>query len=131
MKRVVPLLILLLCISGCVKNSTTTPHPGSVNAFDSTSYDVLLVAKATIDQTKTDLAAGQFGNITANVKTALNNCIQAYNVADVAYTAYHTAALSSASSPSTTALQNDLTTKLSNLNSATASLTAVKTGGTP
>ena len=121
-------LAMIVSLGACTKNGVTAPHPGSVNAFDSNSYDVLMVSKATIDQTKTDLAAGQFGNITANVKTALNDCIQAYNVADVAYTAYHTAAVASLTSAATTQAQATLNTALANLNTATNTLTSVKTG---
>src|SRR5271157_2963660 len=90
-RRLSPLLATLLLLAAC---SAAKIHPGSPNAFDSATYDTLVTTHSVIESTKTDLAANAFpASISANVKTALNALIQAYDVADTAYQAYHSSAL--------------------------------------
>jgi len=60
-----------------------------------------------------------------NVKAALNDLIKAYDVANIAYQSYHTAALAGMA---TTAQQAAVTTGLNKVQSATATLTTVKGG---
>lgn len=101
-------------------------HPGSANAFDSNSFDSLIVVKNVIDSTRTDLANNAFpANITGNVKTALNALIQAYNIADSAYLTYHAAAIAGTATP---AQQADVQAKLNTMNNGVSTLTSAKGG---
>jgi hypothetical protein len=105
--------ILLGCCLLLVSCATTTAtHPGAVNAFDSTTYDVLLTAQAAIEAAK-PLAT------TPALKTAINAAIQAYDVAESAYVAYHTAAVAGTA---TAAQQSALQTQIGNLKTSTAAL---------
>lgn len=107
----------------CLK-SKNAPIPGAANTFDSSSYLVLVTTDSLIQTTKQDLAVGAFpGAILGNVKTALNALIQAYNVCDIAYQAYHTAALAG---QATAAQQAAVTDGLNKMQTATANLTTVK-----
>lgn len=116
-------LLVLLLFVGCAAHTT---HPGAANTFDSNSYDTVLVTENVIETTKTDLANNAFpASITGNIKTALNNLIQGYNIADTAYKTYHAAALAG---QATSAQQTALTSALTNLNSQTAALTTAKAG---
>ena len=112
-------LLALVLLGGCAAR-----HPGSANQFDSSSYDTLIVAHSVIETTKADLAANKFPpqNV-GNVKTALNNLIQTYNVADTAYQSYHSAAVAGTA---TTAQQASLTTALANVTAATTTLNSAK-----
>lgn len=114
---------LIAIITGCAAHVS---HPGSVNKFDSDSYDTVLVTHNVIETTKGDLANNSFpASISGNVKDALNKLIQGYNIADTAYKTYHAAALAGTA---TTAQQTALTDALSNLNTQTAALTTAKAG---
>jgi hypothetical protein len=123
MKRLFPTLALVLLLSGCAAHVI---HPGSANKFDSDAYDSVLIAHSVIETTKTDLANNAFpASIAGNVKTALNDLIKAYDVADKAYIAYHNAALAgTATAAQSTAVTNSLTT----VNTSTTALTAAKVG---
>src|ERR1700682_3309665 len=80
---------LVAFLSGCAAHVV---HPGSANKFESDSYDAVLIAHSVIETTKTDLANNAFPvSIAGNVKTALNDLIKAYDVADSAYKQYHNA----------------------------------------
>ena len=112
---------LAVFLAGCAAHVI---HPGSANKFDSDSYDAVLIAHSVIETTKTDLANNAFpASIAGNVKTALNDLIKAYDVADTAYIAYHNAALAgTATAAQSTAVTNSLTT----VNTSTSALTAAK-----
>jgi len=119
MKRAI--LIAGLLLAGCAARPI---HPGSANKFDSDSYDAVLVAHSVIETTKTDLANGAFpASIAGNVKTAINDLIAAYNIADKAWHAYHDAALAGTA---TTALSTTLTNALADVNTKTSALTSAK-----
>ena len=80
MKKYLP---LLLVICGCAAHPI---HPGTANAFDSSTYDTLTITDSVIQSTKADLSAGKFpASIAQNVKTALNILITSYDVLDMAY----------------------------------------------
>jgi hypothetical protein len=99
-------------------------HPGAANAFDSSAYDAMLVAHSVIETTKTDLANNAFpASIAGNVKTALNDLIKGYDVADTTYQAYHNAALAGTA---TVTQSNAVTAALNDVNTKTAALTAAK-----
>jgi hypothetical protein len=121
--RKIAVLLLAVTLCGCAARPI---HPGAANQFDSTSYDALIVAHDIIESTKTDLSctpqspAGTCNilpsAIAGNVKTALNGLINAYNVADTAYQAYHSAALSGTATP---AQQQAVTNGLNQVNTST------------
>jgi len=99
-------------------------HPGAVNVFDSQAYDSLLVAHATIESTKADLAGNVFtASLVPAIKKALNDLIAGYNVADAAYQAYHTAAVAGTA---TTAQANAVTDGLASVSTGLSNLSAAK-----
>jgi hypothetical protein len=101
-------------------------HPGAANSFDSNVYDALLIAHSVIETTKTDLVNNAFpASIVGNVKAALNGLIRAYDSADLAYQAYHPAALAGTATP---AQSTAVTNALNDVSSSTAALTAAKAG---
>lgn len=117
-KLAVPIL-LLVSLAGCSAQHYTV-HPNAVNTFDSQSYDTLLVTYNVIESTKADLAANAFTpTVAAGVKSFLNKLIDAYNVADTAYLAYHAAAVQGTATPAT---QKSVQDALSNVNVATLAL---------
>lgn len=121
MRTIPATLALAVLLAGCAVHAV---HPGAANKFDSDSYDAVLVTHNLIETTKTDLANNAFpAAIAGNVKTALNDLIKAYDIADTAYTTFHQAALAGTSTP---AQQAALTNDLAALNTQTAALTAAK-----
>jgi hypothetical protein len=127
MRKTLVALIVACCLAttACTTN-VRAPIPGAVNQFDSDTYLSLVTAKGVIDQTKADLAAGSFPvNITPIVKQSVNDAVQAYNVADTAYQAYHAEALAGSA---TVAQQNAVSQKVSDLNTAVSKVTAAKAG---
>lgn len=121
MRTIPATLALAVLLAGCAAHAV---HPGAANKFDSDSYDAVLVTHNLIETTKTDLANNAFpAAIAGNVKTALNDLIKAYDIADTAYTTYHAAALAGTA---TSAQQSALTNDLAALNTQTAALTAAK-----
>ena len=120
-KANIAIALVLVTLGACGKAYQV--HPGAVNTFDSQAYDTLIVAKAAIDQCKTDVSNGTFtGAVLANVETALNGLITAYNVMDSAYQVYHAAAVAGTATPaqqaSVTAGATQVTTAMSNLTAA-------------
>lgn len=119
--RIFSALILAAVLSGCAARQM---HPGAANTFDSSAYDTVLVAHSVIESTKTDLANNAFpASIAGNIKTALNDLIKGYNVADTSYQTYHNAALAGKATP---AQQTALSNALNDLSTQTAALTAAK-----
>jgi hypothetical protein len=133
------LALILIPLCGC---AARVQHPGTANAFDSGTYDTLLVTRSVIETTKSDLAAGAFpASISANVKSALNRLIDAYNTLETFYcgqpitpaggsgaqqcasTSYHSAAMTGTATPTQ---QSQITTATNQVSSATAALTAAK-----
>lgn len=98
MKRLNVLILgLALSLSGCANYLV---HQGAVDTIDSQTYDALLVAKSTIDSTRDQLASGA---LPPSIKPALNDAIKAYDVAQIAWHAYHDKAITNPA-----ALQVDL-----------------------
>lgn len=123
MKRLIPVILLAAALAACAARPI---HPGAANSFDSTTYDTLITAKSVIDSTKVDLANNAFPvNVAPTVKTAVNGLITAYDALDTSYTIYHKAALTGSA---TQAQTDDVNAKLSQVNTATQSLTSAKAG---
>jgi aspartate-semialdehyde dehydrogenase len=120
-KRSIGLIAVVLLLAGCAARPV---HPGAANSFDSNSYDAVLVAHSVIETTKTDLTNNAFpASIAGQVKTALNDLIKAYDIADTAYTTYHAAAVAGkATMVQSTAVSSALT----DLQTKSAALTAAK-----
>jgi hypothetical protein len=123
LQTVLVLSLLALLSNGCAARPV---HPGAVNKFDSDAYDALLVTDSVIQTTRADLVNNVFPpSIAPNVKDSLNYLIRAYNVADIAYRTYHTAALSGSATP---VQQADVTTALNQVSNATSTLVNAKAG---
>lgn len=123
MKRLLAVCVLSAALVGCAARPI---HPGAANSFDSHSYDALIVTHSVIESTKADIAANSIPvTLAPNVKKALNDLINGYNIADSAYLIYHAAALAG---NATSAQGTALTQALSNVNSQTATLAAAKAG---
>ncbi len=115
-----PVVVLCLVLAACSHKVVV----GAANQFDSNSYLTLVTADSVIQQTKADLAAGTFpANIATTVKASLNGLIEAYDVANPIYIAYHTAALAGQATP---AQQAAVTSSLASVNSATTALITAK-----
>jgi hypothetical protein len=116
------LLVATLLLVSCA--ATHPIHPGAANSFDSTAYDAVLVAHSVIETTKTDLANNTFpASIAGQVKTALNDLIKAYDIADTSYQTYHTAAIAG---KATTAQSTAVSSALTDLQAKSTALTAAK-----
>jgi len=115
-------LALGLAAAGCAAQSYKV-HPGAANTFDSQAYDSLIIAKAGIDQAKTEIQTNPKIS-----KEYLNDAVKAYNAARGVYLTYHNAAASGGTNAAQ--LQADLTNALGAL---TAALGKVQTarGVTP
>ena len=87
MKRnIVPLLLLLLALAGCVKTGGVyVSRPGSVSELDSKTYDVLRVSEAIIVEAVQQNAAG---TLDFTLKTAINRLIPIHKAADLAWKIY-------------------------------------------
>lgn len=86
-ERRIRILVLsaLACVVayGCAKYQ---PHPGSVNTFDSKTYDTLNTSQAALDQAKKEYASGQLSGDTA--KAVINKAGDVYNVTRDAWLEY-------------------------------------------
>lgn len=71
-------------MNGCKAANATLPA-GAINSFDATSYQSLMVAQATLNTFKAQ--APNFPQ--PPFKTALNQAIADYNVAESAWQVYH------------------------------------------
>jgi hypothetical protein len=119
--RILAICVLAIALTGCAAHKN---HPGAANAFDSDSYDTLLVTDTVIQSTKADLTAGTVpAAISAQVKTALNVLIEAYDIADASYIVYHTAAVAGTA---TAAQQAAVTNSLSAVTTAAAQLATAR-----
>jgi len=114
-------MVVVLLLAGC---AARVVHPGAANKFDSDAYDAVLVAHSVIETTKTDLANNAFpATIADKVKTALNDLIKGYNIADTSYQTYHAAALAGKATP---AQSSAVSSALGDLQAKSAALTAAK-----
>ena len=140
MKNLLAIASLSILMSAC---SASKIHPGTANAFDSSTYDTLSLTDNVIQTTKADLAAGKFPvSIAGNVKTALNQVITAYDILDTVYCGTPVAGVGTGSlqcaagsyhaavnaGTATIAQQNVITADVSNVNSATGALASAKAG---
>ena len=82
-------IVMIFAVVGATAGCRTAAyqvHPGSVDLFDSQSYDTLLVAQATIQQAKREVQAG---TLPATAVAPLNDSVRAYDVALAAWQVYH------------------------------------------
>lgn len=88
--RFFSVLILCLTLTGCAKK-VSAPLPGSINSFDSISYQTLMDAQAAINAVKADVTAQKIVLSPAQ-KTVLNQAIQDYDIGQATWQAYHAGA---------------------------------------
>lgn len=134
------LILASFLLAGCAANKI---HPGTANAFDSSTYDTLSITDNVIQTTKADLAAGKFPvSISGNVKTALNDVIAAYDTLDTVYCGTPVAGVGTGSlqcapgsyhaavnaGTATIAQQNQITADVNAVNAATNALATAKAG---
>ena len=77
-------LVMAFVMVACAKYQI---HPGSVDSFDSKTYDTLNTAQAAIDQAKQEYSSGQLP-ATDTTKEAINKAGQVYNVVRDAWLEY-------------------------------------------
>lgn len=120
-------LVLALTLSlGCAKRVVVANVPGSVNAFDSETYLSLVTTDSLIQSTKASLASNSFPVAwVGNVKQSLNALVQAYDVANLSYQAYHTMALAGTLTP---VQQAAVSSNMAAVQTATVNLTSAKGG---
>lgn len=77
-------LIVLFALSniGCMKKAT--PHPNQINSFDGQVYDTLTTAQATLDEAKSQYAAGKLAAV-PNAKQIINAGGASYETARTAW----------------------------------------------
>jgi multidrug resistance efflux pump len=115
MKTIAKLFLMgvigLPILAGCHSTSSTTPPaalaPGAVNQFDQDSYAALMAAQASLNSLKTSYTNDPVN--LASLKAPLNQAIQDYDLAELAYQTYHSAA---AAGQATSAQQLAVTTAL-------------------
>lgn len=99
----VSFLLGLALLGGCKTVSAPVPlPPGAVNQADETFYQSLSAAQASLNSLKANELS------TPQIKTALNQAIADYNLAEAAYQTYH-AAMVAGQNPSPTAVSNAIT----------------------
>jgi hypothetical protein len=126
MKKALTLVLgLCLCFAiGCSQNPK--PVTGAANQFDSDSYLALDTTDNVIQSTKSALAANSFpAAIAGGVKTALNDLITAYDIANATYRAYHAAALAGVD---TVQQRDNVTATLNTVGQKTTVLVTAKGG---
>lgn len=77
-------LILSLSSIGCGAKKYVV-HPGSVDEFDSRTYDVLITARGAIQEAKLQFQAGE---LPEEAKNVINRAVQSYTIVRNARTAY-------------------------------------------
>ena len=113
-------LALPLLLGGCLKPATTSTAPaalapGAVNSFDQNSYTTLLTAQDTYNSLLASYKANP--TVLAMLKAPLDDAATTINLAEVAWQAYHAAALAGTSTP---AQQTAVTTSLTAAQTALA-----------
>lgn len=117
-------LLAVVSVGGCAVMGAHPNHPGSVNTFDSTSYDALLVADSMIKTTRTDYLSGKVpAAIMPQVHAAFNDLVAAYGAADSVYITYHVAATQGVA---TVAMANAVTTDLTVLSADIAKVKTIR-----
>ena len=87
------ILLLLIAVPLLISGSACaaahyTLHPGALNQLDSSGYDALLVAQATIDALRADYEAGRLAEET---KPAFDTLVRSYNGARQSWLTYRDA----------------------------------------
>jgi hypothetical protein len=106
------LLFLSLSLVGCHATAPTPPPPplaGAVNAFDQTSYQTLIAVQATLTSLNNSYKANPTG--LASLKAILDQAANDYNLAELTWQTYHTAATAvnqAAVTAALTKVQSDL-----------------------
>ena len=107
------LMAALLVPIGCKSATAPTPPPppiaGALNAFDQTSYQTLIAVQATITSLNNSYKANPAG--LASLKPILDQAAADYNLAELTWQTYHsaaTAANQAAVTASLTKVQSDL-----------------------
>lgn len=98
-------LILAVGLVGCRAVHTTTPPPpplaGAVNQFDQDSYKTLVAVQATIESLNNSYKSNPS---LASLKPVLDQAATDYNLAELAWQAYHGAATAANQAAVTAAL---------------------------
>lgn len=108
-------ILIIILLSGCIKQGSPALHPGAANAFDSQSYDTIITLRAAVQQASMEVT--QF----PQYKEQVNQAVTAFNTLQDAYKTYHTAALAG---NSTTQQQQALTNGITSLVAQLAKLQA-------
>ena len=86
MKATVPLVFLLLSLTGCAKNvQPYVPRDGLVSDLDSLVYDALIASEAIIAEASRQRSDGTLGR---NVRTAVIRLIPIHNATNIAWKIY-------------------------------------------
>ena len=88
MKRLAILALMALSLSACKTTTAANPAtlaPGAYNQTDQLLYQSLMAVQASINSLKTQVTAN------LSLKVPLNQAIQDYDIAEVAYQTYHAA----------------------------------------
>lgn len=85
LKPLIMLLLLPLVLSTQACAAHYAVHPGALNAADSAAYDTLLTAQGAINQARAD---NQANPLPPDLKAALNQLVQAYNLARASWLTY-------------------------------------------
>jgi hypothetical protein len=120
--------LALVAEVGCLKNGAgnQVAIPGAANVADSDMYLSLVTTDSVIQSTKVDLANNSFPAAwVAGIKKALNSTIQAYDVANVSYQAYHALAVQNKATAQQLSSAQQLVGAAQN---SVVALTAAKTG---
>jgi hypothetical protein len=86
MKRAVLILFLLTLGPGC--KTAVVQHPGSLDQFDSSTYDTLTVAQSILDSAKVSYLQGK---LPESAKPIINKAGLAYNTLRDAWLGYRSA----------------------------------------
>lgn len=104
--------VQFLIILGCVSCANRQIHPGAIDSFDSTTYDVLMISQSVLDEAKVQLKAGK---LPESSRAVINRAGSAYDIARDAWLTYR------ASAPASRTTQAEkVTTAITNLNSEIA-----------
>ncbi len=101
MKRAILCLTLVLAGCGVKASAPVPPPPGAVNSIDAQFFASLSAAQATLNSLKASEPANP------QIKTALNQAIEDYNLAEVAYQTFH-AALLAGQTPDSSSVQTSI-----------------------
>ena len=113
MKRLAILALMALSLSACKTTTAANPAtlaPEAYNQTDQLLYQSMMAVQASINSLKTQVTANP------SLKAPLNQAIQDYDIAEVAYQTYH-AALASNPTTSPAPVQSAISKVQTDLNS--------------